>query len=99
MDINSKIINNQIVSDTSKIQAVESLGIDVTDIPLKSIESNGKKIDFKTHKGSAYFSSDKIDKLVINQNEEKVFSFAVDNSISNKIINLEWEGSTVNLSL
>ncbi|MDY0139917.1 MAG: AAA domain-containing protein [Candidatus Izemoplasmatales bacterium] len=70
LDINSKIINNQVVSDSSKIQAVESLGFDVVDIPLKSIESNGKKIDFKIHKGSAYFSSEKIDKLVINRNEE-----------------------------
>lgn len=70
LDLNSKIINNQIVSDSMKIEAVKSLGIIVIDIPISSIENNGHKIDYKIHKGRAYFTCDQIKDLTVNDSKE-----------------------------
>jgi len=73
IEIISKLINGKVVSDIDLIENVKSLGIEAIDIKIESLSIQGSLIKHFKQDGKIFFACEKVDRLVINQDEKIEF--------------------------
>lgn len=66
LEINAKIINDQVVADKNQIRTVKELGFDVKDIEIKTIDVEGKQVKFIINDGKAYFKGNNGKEIIVN---------------------------------
>lgn len=71
--VTSKIVNGKYISDETKLQALEEVGIPLEEVKVETINVNGISVPFYKYEDSYIFEADKSSRISINSNSEIEF--------------------------